>query len=100
MAPHQSRPFQSPHDLGRHHRVRARVIGKTLLGDFHAQPGQGGQQHELHVGQPEWLQGRPLGRLPGVGDTPELQSGAVVLVGELAGESCHSVIACRISARS
>lgn len=73
-------------DLRGHHRIGTRMPGEVALAyrGVLIQPGQGGEQHELDVGQAEGTQRSPLGRLPRVCDTPQRKPGALVGIGKLA----------------
>ena len=80
--------LQGPDHLGGHHGVGAGVVGQLALGDraVGTQPGEGGQEHELDVGEVERPERGPLGRLPPVGDLPEEQAGAVLRPRESRGQ--------------
>ena len=66
-----------------------------VTGPSPRQPGQRGQDDELHVRQPVRLQRRALGGLPAVGDLPEQQPGALVGVVEPGGEPVAHAVAPR-----
>ncbi len=82
----QSETLENPDDLRRHHRIGATELGQLLLGDYSvtAQPAEGGDQYELHVGEVEGLEGGSLSCLPAVRHLPEQQPRAarwLVLIG-------------------
>ena len=82
---HKPLGFEGPYHLRCHHRVGARVLGNIALSyrSLRVQPGQCGEQNELHVGQVERPQSRANRGLPSVGDTPQHQPRTIARVLEV-----------------
>ena len=68
----QSATLEDPNNLRHHYRIGATELGQLLLGDLsvRAQPGDGSDKYELHVGQVEGRQSAPLCCLPAVRHLP------------------------------